>query len=290
MIGAAARIENSRMRSWGLSALGIVLFLGLWLAVTALMDLNPRYFPGPVGVYDELARIWDVVISALPNTLHAAITGFLVSLALSILIAILLVASDRLLNALMPFVVGINTVPRIAMTPLVIYWVGFVPDAWIDLVLTVLRSIAFGFTDISNELAIANYVMAVWVAFFPMLIAAIDGFRDIDEDTENMLKVYGATTWQEFKYVRFKNGLPFIFDGMKIGFILAMIGAVVGEFVSNTPGVGSMAASALSRNSVSRAISIVLVLGMISSTVVFAIYMIESRLIFWRDSSIMGER
>jgi NitT/TauT family transport system permease protein len=289
MIGAAARIEDSRVRGWGLSALGVVLFFGLWEAVTVSFDLNPRYFPGPVGVYDELVRIWDVILSALPNTLHAAITGFLVSLALSIIIAIPLVASDRVLNALMPFIVGINTVPRIAMTPLVIYWVGFVPDAWIDLTLTGLRSIAFGFTDISNELAIANYVMAVWVAFFPMLIAAIDGFRDIGEDTENMLEVYGATTWQEFKYVRFKNGLPFIFDGMKIGFILAMIGAVVGEFVSNTFGIGSMARSAIGRTSIARAFSIVLILGLISSAIVLAIYLIESRVIFWRESSIMGE-
>jgi NitT/TauT family transport system permease protein len=75
---------------------------------------------------------------------------------------------------------------------------------------------------------------------------------------------------------------------MKIGFILAVVGAVVGEFVSNTPGVGSMAASAISRTSVSRAVSIVLVLGFISSTVVFAIYIIESRFVFWRESSIMG--
>jgi NitT/TauT family transport system permease protein len=289
MIGAAARIKSSRMRSVGLSLFGIVLFLGLWLAITALVDLNPRYFPGPLGVYDELVRIWEVILSALPNTLHAAITGFLFALALSILIAIPLVASDRLLNALMPFIVGINTVPRIAMTPLVIYWVGFAPDAWIEPVLTALRFIAFGITDISNELAVANYVMAVWVAFFPMLIAAIDGFRNLDEATENMLEVYGATTWQEFKYVRFKNGLPFIFDGMKIGFILAMIGAVVGEFVSNTFGIGSMARSAIGRTSIARAFSIVLILGLISSGVVLTIYLIESRVIFWRDSSIMGE-
>jgi NitT/TauT family transport system permease protein len=168
----------------------------------------------------------------------------------------------------MPFIVGINTVPRIALTPLVIYWVSFV---------TV------------SGLAMANYIMAVWVAFFPMLIAAIDGFSDIDESTEDMLEIYGATTWQEFKYVRLRKGLPFIFDGMKIGFILAMIGAVVGEFVSGTPGIGSMASSAIGRTSVSRAFAIVLVLGFISTGVVFAIYLIESKVIFWRESSMMGD-
>jgi NitT/TauT family transport system permease protein len=220
-----------------------------------------------MGVVSELVRIWPAIVAALPNTLTAALVGYLLALGLSISVAIPLVASRRVLDALMPFIVGTNTVPRIAMTPLVIYWVSFYN---------------------TSALYLANYVMAVWVAFFPMLIAAIDGFRSIDEDTENMLAVYGATTWQEFKYVRFKRGLPFIFDGMKIGFVLAMIGAVVGEFVSGTFGIGSQAASAIGRTSIARAFAIVLVLGAISTAVVLAVYLIERRVIFWRDSSIMG--
>jgi NitT/TauT family transport system permease protein len=262
-------ISNTRATRYLLSLIGIVTWLVLWQFLPKVLGLQARYFPAPTDVYTELARIWEPILVVIPKTLQAAVVGFILSLALSIVVAAILVSKESLLEALMPFIVGVNTVPRIAMTPLVIYWVGFISVEWIDLWL-------------------ANYVMALWVAFFPMLIAAIDGFRQIDEDTENMLAVYGATEWQAFKYVRFKNGLPFILDGMKIGFILAMVGAVVGEFVSNTPGVGSMAASAISRTSVSRAISIVLVLGLISATIVFLIYIVESRLVFWRESSIMG--
>ena len=260
-------LRDSRLGRWTLSGVGVVLLLGLWEGGTSVLQLNPKYFPGPTGVLDELVRIWPAIVAALPNTLKAALVGYLLALALSIVVAMPLVASDRILNALMPFIIGTNTVPRIAMTPLVIYWVSFYD---------------------TSALHLANYVMAVWVAFFPMLIAALDGFRSIDEDTENMLEVYGATTWQEFKYVRFRKGLPFIFDGMKIGFVLAMIGAVVGEFVSGTFGIGSQAASAIGRTSISRAFAIVLVLGFISTAVVLAVYLIESRVIFWRESSIMG--
>jgi len=281
MIGSAVRklsdgiiggdrfsIDDDRLTRWTLSGLGLVLLITFWEVVTTVLSLNPKYFPGPMGVVNELIRIWPAIVAALPNTLSAALVGYLLALALSIVIAIPLVASDRILNALMPFIIGTNTVPRIAMTPLVIYWVSFYSV---------------------SMLYLANYVMAVWVAFFPMLIAAIDGFRSIDEDTENMLEVYGATTWQEFKYVRFKNGLPFIFDGMKIGFVLAMIGAVVGEFVSGTFGIGSQAASAIGRTSIARAFAIVLVLGLISTGVVLIVYLIESKMIFWRESSIMGD-
>ncbi|MFC6724158.1 ABC transporter permease [Halobium palmae] len=266
--GGRLSIEDTARTRWGLSILGIVLLLALWQAVTATLDLNPKYFPGPLGVVEELVRIWPAIVAALPNTLSAAIVGYLLALVLSIAVAVPLVANERVLDALMPFIIGTNTVPRIAMTPLVIYWVSFY---------TV------------SALYLANYVMAVWVAFFPMLIAALDGFRSIDEDTENMLQLYGATTWQEFKHVRFKKGLPFIFDGMKIGFVLAMIGAVVGEFVSGTFGIGSQAASAIGRTSIARAFAIVLVLGLISTAVVLVVFLVESRVIFWRESSVMGE-
>lgn len=261
------RIENDRLVGWALSGLGVVLLLVFWQGITILFDLNPQYFPSPVDVIRALQESWPVLLDALPNTLAAAGVGYLISLALSILVAMVLVANERLLKTLMPFVIGVNTVPRIALTPLVIYWVGFI-------------SLSATF--------LTNYVMAVWVAFFPMLIAALDGFRNIDEATENMLEMYGATTWQEFKFVRLRKGLPFIFDGMKTGFILAMIGTVVGEFVSGTFGIGSMASSVIGQIAIGRAIAIVLVLGFISAFVVFVIFQIESRLIFWRESSIMG--
>lgn len=259
---------NDRVRRWGLGVLGLIVFLVVWELSTLFVDVSTRYYPGPTDVVTELERIWGVILFVLPNTLSAVVVGYIASLILSIVVAVPIVASDRLRSALMPFIVGMNTVPRIAVTPLAIYWMGII-----------------GFL----ELSAANYLMAAWVAFFPMLIAAIDGFRSIDERTENMLELLGARTWEEFRYVRFQSGLPFIFDGMKIGFILAMIGAVVGEFVSTTPGIGSMAKSVIGRTAVGRAIAIVLVLGLISAVVVFVIYLIESRVIHWRDSSIMGE-
>jgi len=262
-------ISDGRVRQLTLTGLGVVLLFVAWEGLTALLDLPTRYYPGPLDVYTELMRIWEPLLTVLPNTLMAAGVGFVVAVVMSIAVAIPIVANERLNSALMPFIVGMNTVPRIAVTPLVIYWIGFIG---------------------SLELQAANYVMAVWVAFFPMLVAAIDGFRSIDEATENMLVVYGARTWQEFRYVRLQSGLPFIFDGMKLGFILAMIGAVIGEFISNTPGIGAMAKSVIGRTAIGRAIAIVLVLGLISTAVVFLVYLVESRVVHWRESSIIGER
>lgn len=262
-----AWFNSGRLRQLSLSVLGLVLFLAAWEGITIIAELNPKYFPGPFLVYEELARIWEPLLLVLPNTLTAAGVGFVAALVLSIVVAIPIVANERLGSAVMPFIVGMNTVPRIAVAPLAIYWVGLVDFL---------------------ELDAANYIMALWVAFFPMLVAAIDGFRSIDEATENMLTIYGARTWQEFRYVRLQAGLPFIFDGMKLGVVLAMIGAVIGEFISSTLGIGAMAKLAIGRTAVNRAIAIVLVLGVVSFAVILLIYLIESRVVHWRESSMIG--
>jgi len=262
-----AWFDSGRLRQLSLSVLGLVLFLAAWEGITIIAALNPKYFPGPFLVYEELARIWEPLLLVLPNTLTAAGVGFVAALVLSIVVAIPIVANERLGSAVMPFIVGMNTVPRIAVAPLAIYWVDLVDFL---------------------ELDAANYIMALWVAFFPMLVAAIDGFRSIDEATENMLTIYGARTWQEFRYVRLQAGLPFIFDGMKLGVVLAMIGAVIGEFISSTLGIGAMAKSAIGRTAVNRAIAIVLVLGVVSFAVILLIYLIESRVVHWRESSMIA--
>jgi len=262
-----AWFDSGRLRQLSLSVLGLVLFLAAWEGITIIAALNPKYFPGPFLVYEELVRIWEPLLLVLPNTLTAAGVGFVAALVLSIVVAIPIVANERLGSAVMPFIVGMNTVPRIAVAPLAIYWVDLV-----------------GFL----ELDAANYIMALWVAFFPMLVAAIDGFRSIDEATENMLTIYGARTWQEFRYVRLQAGFPFIFDGMKLGVVLAMIGAVIGEFISSTLGIGAMAKLAIGRTAVNRAIAIVLVLGVVSFAVILLIYLIESRVVHWRESSMIA--
>ena len=262
-----AWFDSGRLRQLSLSVLGLVLFLAAWEGITIIAVLNPKYFPGPLNVYKELVRIWEPLLLVLPNTLTAAGVGFVAALVLSIVVAIPIVANERLGSAVMPFIVGMNTVPRIAVAPLAIYWVGLVDFL---------------------ELDAANYIMALWVAFFPMLVAAIDGFRSIDEATENMLTIYGARTWQEFRYVRLQAGFPFIFDGMKLGVVLAMIGAVIGEFISSTLGIGAMAKSAIGRTAVNRAIAIVLVLGVVSFAVILLIYFIESRVVHWRESSMVA--
>jgi NitT/TauT family transport system permease protein len=262
-----AWFDSGRLRQLSLSVLGLVLFLAAWEGITIIAVLNPKYFPGPLNVYKELVRIWEPLLLVLPNTLTAAGVGFVAALVLSIVVAIPIVANERLGSAVMPFIVGMNTVPRIAVAPLAIYWVDLVDFL---------------------ELDAANYIMALWVAFFPMLVAAIDGFRSIDEATENMLTIYGARTWQEFRYVRLQAGFPFIFDGMKLGVVLAMIGAVIGEFISSTLGIGAMAKSAIGRTAVNRAIAIVLVLGVVSFAVILLIYLIESRVVHWRESSMIA--
>lgn len=254
-------IENTRTTRVLLSALGVVLFFTTWFVLVDLTQvMDPQFYPTLTEVTEMLIERKDPIINALRPTLQATFVGFGAALVLSLVIGVALTANERALSAFMPLIVGANTVPRITLAPLIIFYI--------------------------DVMVVANYIIAAWVAFFPMLINTIDGLSLRDEDTENMLRLYGATTWQEFKYVRFKRALPFIFDGLKTGIILAAIGAVVGEIVAADSGIGNIAFLAVRYNNFALAVAVVAVMGAFGLVSIFVIYAIQKRVIFWQDASL----
>ncbi len=115
-------------------------------------------------------------------------------------------------KALLPYIVAFQTVPKIALAPLFLVWFGF---------------------GIASKIAIAALV-----AFFPILINVIEGLKSIDSEKIEMLRSLGASKSQIFRMLRFPNALPFIFAGLDLGIIFAIIGAVVGEFIGARAGLG----------------------------------------------------
>ena len=256
-----AALHNTRRVRWSLSLLGVVTFLFAWyLAADVFEVLSDIVLPSPFLVLSEFQRVRPLIVDNLWPTLRAGAVGFSTALLGAVVVAVLLTASDRLRRATMPIIIAVNSVPRVSLAPLIIFYVG--------------------------EGQGANYVIAAWIAFFPMLINTVDGLVNVDEDTENLLAVIGATTWQEYRYVRFVRATPHIFDGMKTGVTLAIIGAVVGEFVAANEGIGFLALFALYNVNIALVLAIVGVMGFVTLLLVFGLYAIESRLIFWKDVSL----
>lgn len=250
----------SQAGQWSLSILGISLLLATWELTAGVLNLIPDYVLAPPSeVIITFFDLQDLIFENLWPTLTAGLLGFCIAVVLSIVIAVPLVVFDDLRTALMPVIVGTNSVPRITLAPLIIFYVGIG--------------------------TYSNLMIATWIAFFPIFINTIDGLDSIPDETENLMNVIGATTWQEFRYIRFFNALPSIFDGMKVGLSLAMIGAVVGEFVAGQQGIGFLALFGLRALNLDMVIAVVLLLGMTTTTLIFTMYLLQDRIVFWREAS-----
>lgn len=257
------RFGDRRRERLGLSLLGVVLFFLAWYTITDVLHVFAEVtLPSPFTVASEFQRVFDLIVSNYVPTLQAGLVGFAASLLLAILVSIPLTASERVHDAFMPVIVAGNSVPRVTLAPLIIFYVGV-------------------------GLA-ANYLIAMWIAFFPLLINTVDGLANVDEDMEALLDVIGATTWQEYRYVRFVNALPSIFDGMKTGVSLAIIGAIVGEFVAAERGLGNLALIGLSNANLALVLAIVAIMGLTTTALIFGIYALQTRLVFWKDVSLFG--
>lgn len=253
-----------RLKRVGLPLLGVVLVAGVWLVATDVLSLfGPTVLPSPITVVEEFLRIQDLILDHVWITFRAGLLGFLLAIGLAVVTGMLVTLNQRVRDTLMPILVGGNTIPRVAVAPLIIFYI-----------------------DVTT---FASLLIAAWVAYFPILINVIEGLESTSEDELDFLSVVGASTWQEYRFLRVPNALPYIFDGLKIGIITAMVGAIVGEFVASSEGVGYLALLGLQDSNVALTLALVFLIGIATTLIIYVIYLLEARLMFWQDTSLFSE-
>lgn len=257
-----AEIDPTDVPRWFLSTLGALLFLGAWYLASEYDILSDFLLPTPGEVLGEFLRITRVILNNLWVTVLESVVGFVVAVVLALLLGLFITMNQRAREALMPLIIGGNSVPRIAVAPLIIFYFG--------------------------GGAVAKYIIAAWIAFFPMLINTVEGLSLEDDDRKQMLELFDTTVWQEYRFVRIPHALPHIFDGMKLAVALAIIGAIVGEFVAANKGLGALVVWALWNHNIALALAIVLVMGALGVSAIVGLYMLQNRVVFWRDATIFG--
>jgi NitT/TauT family transport system permease protein len=192
----------------------MLVFIGLWALVAWLGDYPAYLLPAPGRVW---ARFWAV---AADGTLwyHTSITlveilaGLALGLTVATLFGYLLAKSPLVERFLSPYIVASQSVPIVALAPLLIVW--------------------FGFGLLSKVLVCALTI------FFPVLITTIVGLRSVEEDLMDLMRSLQASRWQVFRYLEVPAALPVLLGGLKVGVTLSVIGAVVGEFAQSDRGLG----------------------------------------------------
>jgi len=206
----------------------IVLPLGLafvvlaaWQLYVTLWNVPAVILPSPISIAKYIVARYDILLThAVPTTLESA-AGFLLALVLGVVLAILITYSDTAREALYPNLIFFQLIPKIALAPLFIIWLGVGAQS----------RIAF----------------SVFIAFFPVVIATTAGFLSVDKGMLRLCRSLTATEWQVFTSVRFPSALPHIFSGMKIAVTLAIIGVIIGEFITAQAGLGYLIIFATAR-------------------------------------------
>lgn len=235
-----------------------VVVLGLWEGICWLTGVKPYILPAPSQVWHELIDdpLWLAQNTAY--SLSAALLGFFISAGLGLLLSIGIVYSPILDRTLFTSLVATNAVPKVAIAPLFVLWIG---------------------TGIESKV-----LMAVLVSIFPMVVDSVVGLRSVDPGMLDLARTYRGSNLQMFWKIRFPNALPSIFAGMKVAISLALVGTIVGEFVGSNWGLGFVILQSQGQYNTPRVFAAILVLSVLGTLLFQIVDLIERRAMPWHVS------
>jgi NitT/TauT family transport system permease protein len=190
-----------------------LLVLALWEGLVRLFGVPPYVLPGPLAIGCALIADWPLLSASMLVTLRVALLALLAAVGLGGLLAVLFAQSRWLERALFPYAVVLQVTPIVAIAPLILIWVD----------------------DVTLSLLICAWI----VAFFPVLSNTVLGLNSADRNLVELFRLYGASRWQTLWLLRLPGALPFFLAGLRVAGGLALIGAVVAEFVAGAGGTGS---------------------------------------------------
>ena len=239
------------------AVLSVVSAFLIWELYVRLSGISPLMLPAPSRVLDQIvlnrALLWDNTVP----TLKATFAGFALSLTVAFGLSVVLDFMPRVRRALFPIFVVSQTLPLVAIAPLVVLWFGF---------------------DLTPKV-----LLVALVTFFPMLVALVDGYAATDPEIEDLMRSMGATRGQIFRSARFPSAMPYFFAGLRSSITYAVVAAIFAEYVGARAGLGIVILNA--KNSFRP--DLVLAAVVISSAltlVLFAVTALLQRVVLrWRD-------
>lgn len=207
--GAALRLLNS---DWLRPVFLVMILLVLWDLSVRLFGIPAYLVPTPGDVVLAMIDEWDRLLAESVPTMTATLGGFALSVLFGIPIAMLIAGSRTVEAYVYPLLVFSQSIPKVAIAPLFVVWFGFG--------------------------LMPKIIAAFLLGFFPVVVSAVQGFKSVDAEMMDLARSMKASPLQTFQMVRLPHALPAIFAGLKVSITLAVVGAVVGEFVGSNSGIG----------------------------------------------------
>ena len=248
------------LRTIGEYALSVGVFIAIWWIYVAVKHVPAYILPSPPKVWNSLEKMFvnGTVYPHLWTTTYEVILGFVIGAFLGIVLGYIFIKVDALKTMLMPYLIFLQTAPKIALVPLFVIWFG------IGLV--------------------SKVVLIISMVLFPVLSGMMLGLESIPPDVRNLMKILKASKWQIFSQVEMQYSLPALFASMKVGIVQAVIGAIVAEWMSGKQGLGyilTYASSTYDTPMLLAGIIVTIILGIATYQV---ISVLEDKFLYWDES------
>ena len=264
-LGTVSNALGIRIRSLMRASLRWVISLGiiaglllLWQGVVAFYDIPHWKLPAPWEVAKELWHSKGLLASHTWVTVQEMLLGLLAALATGLVLATIINMSRTLGRVVYPVIIAAETFPIIIMAPLLLIWVGY---------------------GIEHKI-----IVVALIAFFPVVINTADGLRSTDPDLLNLMRTMGANRWQLFTKVQIPNALPFMFSGFKLAATVSVIGAVIGEWVGSSEGLGYLAMVSKGKFLFDRVYAVTFLFSLLGMSMFVLVGLLERALLPWHHS------
>lgn len=238
------------------AALGILIALTLWELLVRIFEFPAYMLVGPISAFVELGSRPEFYVEHSWVTLQEALAGFALGAFLGVLFGSILYYLPFLRHFIYPMLIAIDTIPKVALAPLFILWFGF------------------GFES--------KAFISMLIAFFPLVINTYEGLTSVPAELKELARINKASRWMQMSKIELIYALPYIFTGMKIAISMAVGGAVVGEFIAGSSGLGFVILLANSQVNLPSMFAAFMVLAVISLLLFALIDFLSRKLVPWR--------
>lgn len=241
---------------------------GLFVAIVAIWELAFAWLGVPLYTAPAPSNIWRSLVNGLGSglfienglyTLAQALMGFACAAVAGLVVGSLIAQSRFLERTLYPYLIAIQTTPKVAIAPLFIIWFGF------------------GMTS--------KVIMAAVISFFPILVNVIAGLRSTDRQRIELMRSLRASRWQVFRMVQLPSAAPMIFAGLHIAIIFSVLGAIVGEFVGSRKGLGNLILQMNTNLDTAGVFAALVCLSAMGITLHLLMHALQKRVLFWAEQN-----
>jgi NitT/TauT family transport system permease protein len=244
-------------------------FLAVWQLVYLIELVSPIILPSPLETIEDLFVVGrnlltgDYMLKALWVTTQEVLLGFIIAVVFGFALGVLVGETSFGERAVMPYLVAVNTMPKVAFAPLFVSWLGF---------------------GIASKVALAAFI-----AFFPVIVGTAAGLHAADQNARMLFKTMGASRWQTLVQLKLPIGMPHFFAGLKNAAVLTVVGAVVGEFLGGGKGFGELIRVAAAQLDTPRVFSLIIYLSLLGLATFWVVAWAQRRFVFWHKETVTEE-